>query len=536
MESITLIPPPVKSGTRPHRSRKVIDPLPPHSLEAEQGIIGCILLKPKECMALIRERDVHPEEFYVLANRTIFELFFEMDNRGEAIDPYTVQQRLKDHNELDAVGGAAHVSSLPDRTPCADNLDDYINLLREKSIRRATETLMQETRDALSEHPADKAPSIIANLGNAATALAEKADVRSQDPAPVGIGELCAPSAEDELICYRFLCRGGSLAFIGQTGIGKSSLTMQMAICWALGRECFGFKPQGPLRSLIVQAENDEGDLFEMREGIFQGLELSDAERQQVNANVEIVTINGASGFQFINQLRKLLTRTPRDLVWIDPYYAYIGGGVSNQEHSTQFLRTWLAPVLRDTNCAAIIVHHPPKPAKEDGKAERKLNEYAYAGAGSVELANWARGVIYLEPTKDVGVFRLILGKRGSRVGLVEADGHTRAYSRLIAHGQGGLIYWRDANESETRSAVIAKRGFSKEDILPHVPVSGAIAKAALRSRCTGAGCAVNRFNGYLDEHLEAGILHEWRFKRSRTNSLIKIGRKPQPLGEELAV
>ena len=64
-----------------------------------------------------------------------------------------------------------------------------------------------------------------------------------------------------ELLRYRFLCRGSGLLLVGPTGIGKSSLEMQFMILWALGREAFGIRPKGPLRSLLVQAENDDGDL-----------------------------------------------------------------------------------------------------------------------------------------------------------------------------------------------------------------------------------------------------------------------------------
>ena len=54
---------------------------------------------------------------------------------------------------------------------------------------------------------------------------------------------------------------------VGQSGIGKSSFAMQMAINWALGKATFGIAPECPLRSLIVQAENDRGDIAEMLQG-----------------------------------------------------------------------------------------------------------------------------------------------------------------------------------------------------------------------------------------------------------------------------
>ena len=79
----------------------------------------------------------------------------------------------------------------------------------------------------------------------------------------------------DELLKHRFLCRKGGLLVVGQTGAGKSSLTMQMMIQWALGKSCFGIEPARPLKSLLLQAENDDGDLGDMKAGVFSGLNLS---------------------------------------------------------------------------------------------------------------------------------------------------------------------------------------------------------------------------------------------------------------------
>src|SRR5205807_1283581 len=76
----------------------------------------------------------------------------------------------------------------------------------------------------------------------------------------------------NELLRHRFLCRVGGLLLCGPTGIGKSSLALQMMMRWAAGRECFGIEPVRPLKSLLIQAENDDGDLSEMRDGVSAGL------------------------------------------------------------------------------------------------------------------------------------------------------------------------------------------------------------------------------------------------------------------------
>src|SRR5438876_10018284 len=80
------------------------------------------------------------------------------------------------------------------------------------------------------------------------------------------------------LLGNRFLCRGAGLLFVGHTGVGKSTAVVQTGISWAVGRECFGIAPKRPLRILYIQAENDEGDLCEMRGGVLEHLQLSKKE------------------------------------------------------------------------------------------------------------------------------------------------------------------------------------------------------------------------------------------------------------------
>jgi replicative DNA helicase len=73
---------------------------------------------------------------YDLRHRHLYEVLAEMYDHKEAIDLLTVQQRLKDRNQLEAVGGLAYLSSLPDAVPSAANLSYYTDIVREKHLLR----------------------------------------------------------------------------------------------------------------------------------------------------------------------------------------------------------------------------------------------------------------------------------------------------------------------------------------------------------------------------------------------------------------
>src|SRR5580658_1825986 len=95
-----------------------LDRLPPHSIEAEQGVLGCVLLSPNDCMGECIEK-LKPGDlaFYDLRHQTLYAALTEMYDQKQAIDLITVQQWLKNKQQLEGVGGLAYLSTLPDAVP-----------------------------------------------------------------------------------------------------------------------------------------------------------------------------------------------------------------------------------------------------------------------------------------------------------------------------------------------------------------------------------------------------------------------------------
>jgi len=114
---------------------------------------------------------------------------------------------------------------------------------------------------------------------------------------------------ENTLLENRFLCRGGGLLFVGSTGVGKSTATIQMGISWAVGRTCFGISPAKPLKILYIQAANDEGDLCEMRDGVLEYLDLKPSERDELERNFICVFESSRVGAELITHTLEPLLR-----------------------------------------------------------------------------------------------------------------------------------------------------------------------------------------------------------------------------------
>ncbi len=125
----------LRGGQSLTSSSQDIHRTPPHSVEAEQGVLGSMLISPRETISECVEK-INEEYFYVPAHQTIYNVLVDLWNAGQAIDLITFTQVLRDRNLLDAVGGAAFVTTLFTFVPTAANVQYYLDIVRDKHILR----------------------------------------------------------------------------------------------------------------------------------------------------------------------------------------------------------------------------------------------------------------------------------------------------------------------------------------------------------------------------------------------------------------
>ncbi len=351
-----------------------------------------------------------------------------------------------------------------------------------------------------------------------------------QPPAAKSLGDLQRRTADDpnELLRTGYLCRGGGLLLAAPTGIGKSSFGIQAQIMFALGRPMFGIQPARPLRSLYIQAENDDGDLAEMRDGVIAGLDLSPGELETVYASIITAHENTRTLRAFFeNTIAPLLELHRPDLLWIDPALSYIGSDASTQKDVGFFLRNLLNPLLTKHGCGCVVIHHTNKPSKGEEKSAWQAGDFAYLGSGSAEWANWARAVLAIRSVGSHEVFELRAGKRGSRIGWKDDDGKT-SFARLIGHAtEPGVICWRTATEDETPAGKPRRPG-TREDLIAIVPLEKPIAKALLLDQWKDRYGNKDKGRAFLDSLIADVKLFEWKMNRSGTNAAKLIARKQQ--------
>ena len=146
-------PKPVAADLKRARRRATpTDRLPPHSNESEQGILGCVLLSPREALTGVHKAGFVTDEFYDLRHQTIYQAVCGLEEERKEIDVITLQQRLKDCGMLEQVGGIPYLNSLQDAVPSAANVGYYLDIVQEKATLRRVVQTCKEAADRVYLH------------------------------------------------------------------------------------------------------------------------------------------------------------------------------------------------------------------------------------------------------------------------------------------------------------------------------------------------------------------------------------------------
>lgn len=108
--------------------------VPPHSIEAEQSVLGGLMLD-NERWDDVAERVV-AEDFYTRPHRHIFTEMARLQESGSPIDLITLAESLERLGQLDSVGGFAYLAELSKNTPSAANISAYADIVRERAVVR----------------------------------------------------------------------------------------------------------------------------------------------------------------------------------------------------------------------------------------------------------------------------------------------------------------------------------------------------------------------------------------------------------------
>ena len=296
--------------------------------------------------------------------------------------------------------------------------------------------------------------------------------------------ESFTPDPDDTIAGDGWLHKGRGTLCTGGTGLGKSVFSTQIAVSVAGGVDILRVIPvPKPRRVVLVEAENDIGLL---KRDVLSIVSVTRADRATVQQNLTMYHLYGCSGADFVSWLQGVVSKDRPELLIVDPYQAYAGAADFN--NTQPFLR-WIEPIdrmLKQHNCAFLLVAHTPKPRERDNWNARDL---VYAAAGTSALSNWVRASCELLPAgQEIDRFRLTFGKNAQWNGIRPAQvglGFGQGVVRELYIEQSpcpGTPYWT-VSQNQLRP-VKSKYTAAVETYLQEHP------KASTREVAAAVGCS----------------------------------------------
>lgn len=305
------------------------------------------------------------------------------------------------------------------------------------------------------------------------------------------------------LLGDRYLCRGGGMFVVAPSGQGKSSLSCQLAVEWSIGGDPIGIKAVKPLRVLIIQGEDDQGDVTEMTKWVMNA-GFSQEKLSMIGRNTHIETVNDVVGDKFIKVLDNFCGKWMPDIVIINPYTSFLGKEPKDDEAANRFLREGLTPLLHKHGCAAVIMHHTPK-TQFNPSADFTTTDFMYRGAGCASMTNWARAYLVFEPVNEEKLFRFVAAKRGQRIGW---ESSVRFYRHSRVPGE---IKWLQASEAEVEEAISKKskkkRSISEDKLLSVFSLVEPIAKSTAEKKMMELGASQSEARSAIQRFIDEDLI-----------------------------
>lgn len=150
------------------------DNLAPHSNEAEEAVLGSLLIGSEQVLDSVRDR-LTAADFFFVRNAYVYTAILAVADRGDAIDMLTVIDELKRQKRLESIGGPAHIAYLVNNTPTHIHAETYAYMVERSAVRRrllaAASAIAQASleENAETEDVLDRAEEILYSVTNASS-------------------------------------------------------------------------------------------------------------------------------------------------------------------------------------------------------------------------------------------------------------------------------------------------------------------------------------------------------------------------------
>lgn len=444
--------------------------------DIERGLIADIIHYPSETIPAIKDAGLDERHFRHGPSREVFKALLER----QSDDPVALVTAAK------AAGWPQGDEDLisPVAIYARARINDIITA-------RDKERLALEVQDIIG-HPERYADAATMSEFVADAASRQLRSARRLTAPPILLADIPEPVREEEnpsaLFRNGWLRKGGGVVLTAQSGVGKSVIVLQMSYAWSIGRPCFGIEPLRPLKVGIIQFEDDADEMATFRSSMRRGYGIagwSDKDLLAAERNIhwERDAFVGQAGDSFCSRLRAVQRLRRYDLVIVNPLQSCFGADISKNSDVSHFFREGIDPIIKDAEngCGIMFIHHTNKPQKDTNGNRVGMDAASpYEGAGGAEIVNWERAALNIVRCEKVdGFFLLVAAKRHDRLGWIDDEG-CKTRRKVIAHSEGGLLFWREPSQDEIPAGVLPA---------PKVTADATSDAAELAARCKAKPC-----------------------------------------------
>lgn len=357
-----------------HHPAPAEDRLPPHSIEAEQGVLGCILLSPRESLDKLPGLRIGPESFYDLRHETLLHALLAMDHARQPIDLITVQQWLRNGDQLECIGGLAYLSGLVDAVPSAANLACYAETVREKRVARR---VAQIATEALSKLHDTEPEALLRQVEHDINFLSRGRPKPTAWPAPISgfdwIKPENKPPTRPEII-HGLLRRGDKLVLGGGSKSCKTWFAASLAIAISAGLPFLGFQTiKTPC--LFINLELPDDVMWERMARLFLENRIN-----PTDCDIRFWNLRGLRNMS-VEELDRQITALglKAGFIALDPLYKLLGDRSENDSSEMASLFQIIEGIAHRLNAAALIPAHFSKGNQSEKSAIDRIS-----GSGAI--------------------------------------------------------------------------------------------------------------------------------------------------------
>ncbi|HEX3562905.1 MAG TPA: DnaB-like helicase N-terminal domain-containing protein, partial [Solirubrobacterales bacterium] len=125
--------------------------VPPQNLEAEESVLGAMMVSESTIEPVLLDVRLHAEDFYRDRHRTIYEAIIRLNEKADPVDVLTVSEALAKHGQLEAIGGRDVVASLAAKVPAPGSASHYAQIVKQNSLMRRLDSAAKQIQASVAE-------------------------------------------------------------------------------------------------------------------------------------------------------------------------------------------------------------------------------------------------------------------------------------------------------------------------------------------------------------------------------------------------